>query len=72
MFHKIIAITQIITAFALIVLVLLQQKGGGLSGFLGGTGGNYMKRRGFEKYLHVFTIILISIFLATSILIFVF
>lgn len=70
--HKIIAVVQIIVSFMLIILILLQQKGGGLSGFLGGSGGDYMKRRGFEKYLHIFTVILIVVFLASSILIFIF
>ncbi len=72
MLHKIIAIAQIAASVILIALIMIQQKGGGLSSFLGGSGGNYMKRRGFEKYLHVITISLIVVFLLTSILIFIF
>lgn len=72
MIHKIIAISQIITSIILIVLIMIQQKGGGLSSFFGGSSGNYMKRRGFEKYLHSLTIILIVAFILSSVLIFVF
>jgi len=50
---------------------MLQQKGGGLSGFLGGSSVNYMKKRGIEKYLYIFTIILMAIFILSSILMFV-
>jgi len=69
--HKIISIIQIVTSVILIVLIMLQQKGGGLSGFLGGSSVNYMKKRGIEKYLHILTIILMILFILSSILIFV-
>lgn len=69
--HKIVFIAQIVSSLFLIVLVMLQQKGGGLSGFLGGSSVNYMKKRGIEKYLYIFTIILMAIFILSSILMFV-
>ncbi len=69
--HQIVSIVQIVTAFALIILIMIQQKGGGLSGFLGGTSTDYMKKRGLEKYLHTFTIILMALFILSSILMFV-
>jgi protein translocase SecG subunit len=50
---------------------MMQQKGGGLSGFLGGSSTNYMKKRGLEKSLHIFTIVLMTIFIVASIMIFV-
>lgn len=71
MIHKIVSIVQIVSSIVLIVLVMMQQKGGGLSGFLGGSSTNYMKKRGLEKSLHVFTIILMAIFIISSVLIFV-
>jgi len=71
MIHKIISIIQIASSVVLIVLVMLQQKGGGLSGFLGGSSTNYMKKRGLEKSLHIFTIILMAIFIISSVMIFV-
>ncbi|MFA5230013.1 MAG: preprotein translocase subunit SecG [Candidatus Paceibacterota bacterium] len=71
MIHKIISIVQIASSVVLIVLVMLQQKGGGLSGFLGGSSTNYMKKRGLEKSLHIFTIILMAIFIISSVMIFV-
>jgi protein translocase SecG subunit len=55
----------------LIGLIMIQQKGGGLSSVFGGSSTNYMKKRGIEKYLNIFTIILIAIFIIVSILIFV-
>jgi len=69
--HTIVSIVQVVTAFALIILIMIQQKGGGLSGFLGGTSTDYMKKRGLEKYLHTFTIILMALFIISSILMFV-
>jgi protein translocase SecG subunit len=50
---------------------MMQQKGGGLSGFLGGSSTTYMKKRGLEKWLHILTIVLIAIFIIASIVIFV-
>jgi len=70
MSHKFISIVQLITSFALIGLILMQQKGGGLSSVFGGGSGNFTKKRGVEKYLHVFTIILVIIFILASISIF--
>ncbi len=71
MIHKIISIVQIVSSIILIVLIMMQQKGGGLSGFLGGSSTNYMKKRGLEKSLHIFTIVLMTIFIVASIMIFV-
>jgi protein translocase SecG subunit len=66
-----IMIAQLIIGLILIVLVAIQQKGGGLSSiFGGGSSGDFSTRRGVEKYLHIFTIILIIFFVALSILVF--
>lgn len=67
--EKIITIIQIISALALIALILLQNKGGGLSGVFGGSdGGNaYRTKRGLEKHIHTLTIIFSIIFLGLSV-----
>lgn len=57
-----------IAAIILMVLILLQNKGGGLSGlFGGGDGGNvYRTKRGMEKNLFILTIIFSVIFIGLS------
>jgi len=59
-------IIQIIIAILLIVAVLLQNRGTGLSGVFGGSNNVYLAKRGFEKKLFVATIILSIIFFAIS------
>lgn len=62
-----LTITQIIIGIFLIILVLLQQRGGGM-GVLGGISSQfYGTRRGLEKTIFVFTIILGGLFIALSI-----
>ena len=58
-------IALIITSIALIVSVVLQNKGVGLGGLTGqDSGGVYSARRGMEKILFNFTIILSIVFIA--------
>jgi preprotein translocase subunit SecG len=58
----------IITSIALIASVILQSKGGGLGGLVGGdTGGIFSARRGIEKTLFQATIILSIIFFVLAI-----
>lgn len=60
----IISILQIIISVILIVLILFQERGSGLSGIFGGSGeGFYQTRRGLEKIIFIATIVLI-VFLA--------
>lgn len=61
-------VVQIILSAALIALVILQSKGGGLSRMLGGEGGVYKTRRGFEKTLFNVTVILVVAFFVFSLL----
>jgi len=60
-------IAQIVVAVALIVVSLLQVKGGGLGGIFGQADTVYRTKRGVEKTLFQFTIILVVIFVALSI-----
>jgi protein translocase SecG subunit len=52
----------------LIILVLLQQRGGGLSGVFGGEGSVYATRRGIEKGIFVATVVLAALFILISVL----
>ncbi len=55
-------IAQILIAVALIVVLTLQVRGGGLGGIFGQPDSVYRTRRGVEKSLFQFTIALIVLF----------
>ncbi len=59
-------IIQIIIAVFLMLAVLLQNRGAGLSGIFGGAGNVYLAKRGMEKILFVVTIILALLFFLIS------
>jgi preprotein translocase subunit SecG len=61
-------IAQIILSIALILAVLFQVKGGGLGGIFGQPDTVYRTKRGMEKTLFQFTIVLIVLFVILSIL----
>lgn len=63
---NLIKIGQLVTAILLIIVILLQSRGSGLSGVFGGSGNVFMTKRGFEKKLFVATIILSIIFFIIS------
>lgn len=58
-------IVQIIVAIILVIVVLLQVRGQGANLF-GSSEGSYRTRRGLEKTLFQFTIVLIVIFIGLS------
>jgi preprotein translocase subunit SecG len=62
-------IAQVLVAIALIVVVMLQVKGGGLGGIFGQSDGVYRTRRGVEKSLFQITIALAVLFVVLSILV---
>jgi preprotein translocase subunit SecG len=66
--ENIITIIQVTVAIILMVLILLQNKGGGLSGVFGGsdTSNVYRTKRGMEKNIFYLTIIFSVIFLGVS------
>lgn len=64
----IINIIQIIVSFLLVISILLQQRGGGLSSVFGGDGSVYRTRRGIEKIIFIATIILAGLFFLTAFL----
>lgn len=60
-----LAIAQIVISLLLIILILLQERSSGLSGILGGEGGEgkfYQTRRGLEKFIFWATIVLATLF----------
>ena len=60
-------IVQIVVAVLIVAVVLLQVRGQG-GGLFGAAESSYRTRRGIEKTLFQFTIVLIVVFLTTSIL----
>jgi preprotein translocase subunit SecG len=60
-------IAQILVAIALIIVTLLQVKGGGLGGIFGQADTVYRTKRGVEKTLFQLTIVLAVIFIILSI-----
>lgn len=62
-------LAQIIISIALMVVILMQTKSsGGLGGIFGGDGSLFRTRRGVEKTLFNFTIVLATAFLIVSLL----
>lgn len=60
-------IIQIIVSALLITFILLQNRGAGVGGIFGGSGGVYLTKRGVEKKLFYATIVLAIIFVLLSI-----
>jgi preprotein translocase subunit SecG len=67
-----LALGQIIVSAALIAAILLQNRGTGLSSTFGGDSAVYRSRRGIEKTLFRFTIILAVLFVLFSLVAYVF
>ena len=69
--NPILAIGQIILSFALIAAILMQARGTGLSGTFGGDSAVYRSRRGIERRLWQFTIVLIVLFVVFALVSFI-
>ena len=67
-----LAIGQLIISIALMAAILLQSRGTGLSGTFGGDSAVYRSRRGVERRLWQFTIILLVLFVVFSLASFLF
>ena len=68
----ILAFGQIIVSIALIVAILLQARGTGLSSTFGGDSAVYRSRRGVERRLWQFTVVLLVLFVVFSLASYVF
>jgi len=63
---KLLQIIQVFIAFLLIIIILLQNRGAGLSGVFGGSDNVFRSKRGFEKILFISTIIISILFFVIS------
>jgi len=70
--EKFLTILQIVSAVLLVITILMQQRGSGLSGIFGGSGDIYRSKRGIEKILFRSTVILAAVFLGSGVLILAF
>jgi preprotein translocase subunit SecG len=61
-----LAIGQVLVSIALVAAILLQARGTGLSGTFGGDSAVYRSRRGIERRLWQFTIVLLVLFVMFS------
>ena len=69
--NPILGLGQIIVSIALIAAILLQNRGTGLSGTFGGDSAVYRSRRGVERRLWQFTILLLVLFVLFAVVSFV-
>ena len=60
-------IVQIVVAVVLVIVILMQVRGQG-TGLFGSAESSYRTRRGLEKSLFQFTIVLVVVFITTSII----
>ncbi|MBI4239468.1 preprotein translocase subunit SecG [Candidatus Uhrbacteria bacterium] len=64
--HTALTLIQAIISILLIIAILLQSRGSGLSATFGGEGNVYRTKRGVEKMLFYATIGLVTLFLGIS------
>lgn len=60
-------VTQIILSITIVMVILLQVKGGGLGGIFGQADTVFRTRRGLERTLFQLTIVLVVIFIVLAI-----
>ncbi len=65
--ETVLSIAQFVLAIALIISILMQNRGASLSGVFGGTDSVYRTKRGIEKILFYATIFLAVFFIIVSI-----
>lgn len=65
-FSNYLNLAEIVISVALILVILLQARGSGFGGALGGSSTFYRTRRGAEKTLFQLTIVLIVVFILIS------
>jgi preprotein translocase subunit SecG len=65
--NTVLLIVQIVLSLILVVLIVLQSRGGGLGSAFGGSLAAYSTRRGVEKAVHRATIVISILFFISSI-----
>jgi len=63
-----LTVAQMVLSVALVLVLLLQVRGGGLGGIFGQADTVYRTKRGLEKTLFQFTIVLVVLFVTISLL----
>ncbi len=63
-----LSVAQIVLAVALILIILLQVRGGGLGGIFGQADSVYRTKRGLEKTMFQLTIVLAALFIIVAII----
>jgi len=63
-----LTIAQMVLSVALVMVLMLQVRGGGLGGIFGQADTVYRTKRGLEKTLFQFTIVLVVLFITISLL----
>ena len=63
-----LTVAQMVLSVALVLVLLLQVRGGGLGGIFGQADTVYRTKRGLEKTLFQFTIVLVVLFVSVSLL----
>jgi len=63
-----LTVAQMVLSVALVLILLLQVRGGGLGGIFGQPDTVYRTKRGVEKTLFQFTIVVVVLFIAISLL----
>lgn len=64
---RIINISEVVVSISLIISILLQNRGAGISSTFGGDFEGYYSKRGFEKFLVILSSILAIIFIILAI-----
>ena len=70
--NPVLAAGQLIVSVALTLAILLQSRGSGLGGTFGGDSAVYRSRRGIERRLWQFTIVLLGLFVLFSLASYIF
>jgi preprotein translocase subunit SecG len=65
---QLLGLAQIVVSIGVMAVILLQSRGAGLSATFGGDSSVYRSRRGVEKRLYQFTVILAVLFAVVSLL----
>ncbi len=65
--HFALKLFQLIVSVLLILVILFQDKGVGLSATFGGGGEFYKSKRGIDKFLFYITIVLASLFVVNAV-----
>ncbi len=68
---KTLYVFQLVISIAIIISILLQNKGTGLSATFGGDFSGFHTKRGIEKFLTILTTILGGLFIINAIIVFI-